>query len=283
MANPDLPDTASIGDIHDLQANGLRFAYLEAGRGPLVLLLHGFPDTARSWDHARARLAAAGYRAVSPWLRGYAPSEIPGRDTDLETLARDAIALIAALGEPSAIVVGHDWGAAAGYAAAALEPARVTKLVAIGIPHPATLRPTPAKLWGARHFVAYKLPGAAHRFARRDFAALPALYRRWSPTWSPPAEEFAAVRAAFSNPASLDAALGYYRALRFRPPAFTRHRITVPTVAFAGLHDPIVGLDDYLRASPMFTGGYTVESIPGGHFMHREHPDVFLAKLLPHL
>ena len=71
-----------MGDHLDVQANGIRFAYLEEGEGPLVLLLHGFPDTARSWDFLRPKLAEKGYRAVSPWLRGYAPTEIPMRDTD---------------------------------------------------------------------------------------------------------------------------------------------------------------------------------------------------------
>jgi len=272
-----------MSEVRHVDANGLRFAYLEDGRGPLVLLLHGFPDTARSWDHARPRIAAKGYRAVSPWLRGYAPTAIPPRDTDAETLGRDALALIAALGETSAIVVGHDWGAAAAYAAAALEPARVARLFVIGIPHPAAIAPSPRKLWMVRHFFAYKLPGAAKRFAQDDFAALPALYKRWSPLWSPPAEEFAAVRAAFSDPASLDAAFGYYRQLRFRPQPFFRKQIEVPTVAFAGLDDPMVGPADYAGARRMFTADYIVEEMRGGHFMHREHPDEFAAKLLAHI
>jgi pimeloyl-ACP methyl ester carboxylesterase len=274
---------AMSSDIRHVEANGLRFAYLEEGRGPLVLLLHGFPDTARSWDHARARIAARGFRAVSPWLRGYAPTAIPARDTDIETLGRDALALIGALGETSATVVGHDWGAAAAYAAASLEPARVARLIAIAIPHPAALRPTPAALWRFRHFIAYKLPGAAKRFARDDFAALPAIYRRWSPLWNPPADEFAAVRACFADSASLDAAFGYYRQLRFLPQSFLRKPIEVPTVAFAGLDDPSVSPADYAAARRMFQADYAVEEIRGGHFMHREHPDDFAAKLLAHL
>ena len=84
--------------INFVDANGLRFAYLEEGSGPLVLLLHGFPDTAHTWDELRPRIAAKGYRAVSPFLRGYSPSGIPARDTDQETLARDPLALIEALG-----------------------------------------------------------------------------------------------------------------------------------------------------------------------------------------
>jgi pimeloyl-ACP methyl ester carboxylesterase len=270
-------------DIRHVEANGLRFAYLEDGRGPLVLLLHGFPDTARSWDHARPRIAAKGYRAVSPWMRGYAPTAIPPRDADTETIGRDALALIAALGESQATIVGHDWGAAAAYTAASLEPARIKKLVTLAIPHPAVLKPTPAKLWAARHMVAYKLPGAARRFAARDFAALPILYKRWSPLWSPGPDELAAVRTTFSDSASLDAAFGYYRELEFRAQPFLRQPIQVPTIAFAGLDDPFVGPADYARARRMFSADYIVEEMRGGHFMHREHPEDFAAKLLAHL
>src|SRR5204862_7624838 len=102
MAHP-----TPMPEIRHVRANGLEFAYLEEGKGPLVLLLHGFPDTAHTWDDLRPKLAARGFRAVSPWTRGYAPTEVPARDADLETLARDALALIEALGEKKAILVGH--------------------------------------------------------------------------------------------------------------------------------------------------------------------------------
>jgi pimeloyl-ACP methyl ester carboxylesterase len=273
-----------MGDaIQYVDANGLRFAYLEEGSGPLVLMLHGFPDTAYAWDDLRPRIAAKGYRAVSPFMRGYQPTAIPDRDPDQETLARDPLALIEALGADDAIVIGHDWGASAAYGAAALGPDRVKKLFVIGIPHPAALKPSPKKLWGARHFVIYKLPGAPERFARNDFAALPAIYRRWSPTWSPDSKEFDAVRACFSNPASLNAAFGYYRKLSPIPSASLRARITVPAVAFAGLDDPTLRPSDYRGAAHMFENDYLVEEVPGGHFMHREHPAEFAERLLTHL
>jgi pimeloyl-ACP methyl ester carboxylesterase len=269
--------------VRHVEANGLRFAYLEEGAGPLALLLHGFPDTAHSWDDLRPRLAARGFRAVSPFTRGYHPTAIPERDADAETLARDVLALIEALGETEAVVIAHDWGAAAAYGAAALAPERIRKLFTVAIPHPATLKPTLRKLWGVRHFLAFKLPGAAKRFARDDFAALPAICRRWSPGWDPSPAELAPVRACFSHPGSLDAALGYYRALKATPPACLTQRIAVPTVAFAGLGDPVAEPADYRRAARMFTGGYVVEEVPGGHFLHREHPDVFAERLLAHL
>src|ERR1700743_3421430 len=152
------------GAIQFVDANGRKFAYLEEGTGPLVLMLHGFPDTAHTWDHLRSRIAAKGYRAVSPFMRGYHPTEIPDRDADQETLARDALALVDALGASEAAVIGHDWGASGAYVASALGRERVKKLFFLAIPHPATLRPTLKKLWGVRHFAMYKLPGAPERF-----------------------------------------------------------------------------------------------------------------------
>jgi pimeloyl-ACP methyl ester carboxylesterase len=266
-----------------VEANGLRFACIEEGAGPLVLLFHGFPDTAHTWDDVRPRIAAKGYRAVSPFMRGYHPTQVPEKDADQETLARDVLALIPALGASEAIVVGHDWGAAAAYGAAGLGSERVRKLVTIGIPHPATLKPNLKKLWGVRHFAAYNLPGAASRFAASDFAALPAIYRRWSPAWSPPPEELAAIRACFAHRESLDAAMGYYRQLKLRPTESLRKRIAAPTVTFAGLDDGVAEPSDYHRAKRMFDGDYVVEEVPGGHFLHREHPERFAERLLAHL
>ena len=77
-----------------VEANGLTFHYFEEGEGPLVLLMHGFPDTAHTWDDVRPALAAAGYRAVSPFTRGYAPTGAPETDTDSRTMGEDVLALI---------------------------------------------------------------------------------------------------------------------------------------------------------------------------------------------
>ena len=266
-----------------VEANGLTFAYIEEGAGPLVLMLHGFPDTAHTWDHLRPLIAARGYRAVSPFMRGYHPTAVPAADPGQETLARDVLALISALGASEAVLIGHDWGASAVYGAAALRPDLVSKLITVAIPHPATLKPSLRKVWGVRHFAAYKLPGAAKRFARNNFEALPAIYRRWSPTWTPPAAEFDAVRECFSSPGSLDAAFGYYRKLSPLPSASLKKKITVPTVVIAGTDDPVAEPSDYRRSARMFKGEYIVEEVPGGHFMHREHPALFAARVLGHL
>src|SRR5882724_11812032 len=112
-----------------VNANGVRFATLEAGDGPLVLCLHGFPDHARSFRHQLPALAAAGFRAVAPYMRGYAPTQAaPDGRYQSAVLAQDATELITALGYDSAYVFGHDWGAMAAYGAAIIAPQRVKKL-----------------------------------------------------------------------------------------------------------------------------------------------------------
>jgi pimeloyl-ACP methyl ester carboxylesterase len=269
--------------VRHVEANGLRFAYFEQGTGPLVLLLHGFPDTPHTWDGVMPRLAAKGFRTVAPFMRGYRPTALPPRDADLETIARDALGLIEALGERSAVIVGHDWGAPAAYGAASIAPERVRKLFALAVPHPAGMRRTPRSAWGVRHFFAYRMPGAARRFARNDFAALRAIRKRWSPDWTPSDAELAPVRECFADPASLEAAMGYYRALPLSVPAHLRQRVAVETVVFAGTSDTLFPREDYERARRMFARDYVFAELPGGHFLHREHPDGFAERLMAHL
>jgi pimeloyl-ACP methyl ester carboxylesterase len=263
-----------------IEANGVRFAYLEEGEGPLVLLLHGFPDTAHTWDAVRPAVAAQGYRAVTPFMRGYYPTAVP-RDAryDADTLGRDALALIEAFGVEKAVVVGHDWGAAAAYSAATLAPSSVSRLITVGIPHPASIRPTPSVLWMVRHFFTLKLPWALSHTRANNFAHIDELVKRWSPAWDVPSGETDVVKECFGHPGALDAALGYYRALRPTLPSSHRKRIAVPTISFAGLHDNVMP-DAYDKARSWFTGGYEVVRVPGGHFMHREHPEPFIKELL---
>lgn len=265
--------------LRQLTANGLRFALFEEGTGPLVLLLHGFPDTAHTWDTVRPALAAAGYRAVSPFMRGYAPTEIPPGGYDTDTLGHDALSLVEALGERRAIVVGHDWGASAAYAAASLGPERVELLVTVAIPHPASIAPSPRLLWNMRHFAVLRAKAAGKKLRENDFAYVDELVRRWSPAWNVPPGESDAVKAAFREPGCAEAAVAYYRAVGLRPPASLRKRIRVPTVSFAGTDD-ILPPEAFDRAASWYTAGYRVVRMPGGHFMHREHPERFVEELV---
>jgi pimeloyl-ACP methyl ester carboxylesterase len=269
-----------VPPLRHVDANGVRFAYFEEGKGPLVLLAHGFPDTAHTWDAVRPALARAGYRAVSPFMRGYAPSAVPADGKyDSDTLGRDLLALVEALGEERAVFVGHDWGASAAYSAAGLGPERIRLLVTLAIPHPASILPTPAVAWAVRHFFYLRRRGAEDRVRAGDFAYVDELVHRWSPAWEVPAGETDAVKNAFREPGCLEAALGYYRALSPRLPAGQRKKVTVPAVAFSGEHD-LMKPRAFERARSRYTAGYEVVHMPGGHFMHREHPDRFEVELL---
>lgn len=264
-----------------IEANGLRFAYFEQGSGPLVLLLHGFPDTAYTWDAVLPALAEAGYRAVAPFMRGYAPTEIPADgDFSAEALAKDAIGLIGALGGGPAIVVGHDWGASAAYSAATLGPEHIRLLVTMAIPYPGAITPTPKLVWTLRHFFTLRKKNAAAAVEKNDFAYVDELYRRWSPAWKDiPASETARVKAVFREPGCTKAACAYYRVQGLRVPKSQKLPITVPTIAFAGEHDNIHPRT-YEKARHKFKASYEVVQVPGGHFMHREHPEPFRSELV---
>jgi len=267
-----------------IRANGVDFAYLDEGHGPLAILLHGFPDTAHTWDRALRELAGAGYRAVAPFLRGYHPTEIPKDGPfDIDTLGRDVVALIEALGEAQAIVIGHDWGATAAYAAAALAPERVRLLVTLAVPHPRAIPRSPRQIWSMRHFLRLRRSSIAAKLRAGELRYIDELWRRWSPAWTDlPASETEAVKQAFAEPGSLEAACAYYAAIPLsgKLPPSASVPIKVPTVAFAGTDDHQMKRRTYEKAGAYFEGGYHLIDVPGGHFMHREHPDRVVPELV---
>src|ERR1700677_1785992 len=123
-----------------LSANGTRFHIAEAGEGPLVLLLHGFPEFWWTWRRQLVTLPEAGFRAVAVDLRGYGGSDKPPRGYDLVTAAADAAGLIRSLGEANAVVVGHDWGGLVAWTLATYFPKAVRRLAIVSMPHPLQLR-----------------------------------------------------------------------------------------------------------------------------------------------
>ncbi|MEL6342187.1 MAG: alpha/beta hydrolase [Myxococcota bacterium] len=271
-----VPETGTLM----VQANGLTFHYFEEGDGPLVLLMHGFPDTAHTWDDVRPALAEAGYRAVSPFTRGYAPTGIPAEDTDAETMGQDVLALIAALGEESAIVVGHDWGAQAAYAAAHLDPSKIDKLVVVAIPHPDTLRPTLSTLWSGRHFFYLNRSSGVSRMQKNDFAHVNALYARWAPTWDVSSEELEPVKNVFAREDSLNAALGYYRTAEFSATPLFAQDLMVNTLLIGGREDLLPESAFTVDSVTRFGADHEVVMLDAGHFPHREAPEAFMDALL---
>jgi pimeloyl-ACP methyl ester carboxylesterase len=226
-------------------------------------------------------LAQAGFRAVAPFMRGYAPSSIPADgDYSVDTLGRDILALIEALGEKQAIVVGHDWGAAASYAAAGLGPEKISLLVTVAIPHPASLKPTPLLLIKQRHFLVLRRKNAGAIVRKNNFAYVDELWHRWSPAWkSVPVNETAPVKEAFAQPGCAEAAAAYYSFVGLKPPKSYLAKVQMPAVAFAGEHD-VIPTRAYEKARHRYAKSYEVVIVPGGHFMHREHPDAFVPELV---
>lgn len=271
--------------VSTIEANGIRFAYFADGdpKDPLVLLVHGFPDTAHAWDELRPKIAARGYYVVSPFTRGYAPTTAPeGDEFDARALGEDVLALIDAFGRDDADVVGHDWGALAVYSAAALDPSKIRTLTALAIPHPGTLKIRLRDLHRTRHFVALRKQHADRRVAGDDYAGVVELYRRWSPTWAFSDADVEPVKNSFAAPGSLHAALGYYRDLRLKAPDFLRQPTQVPVLVIAGLADGTTPLQAYEETSG-FGAEHRTETLQAGHFPHREQPEAFLRLLLDFL
>jgi epoxide hydrolase 4 len=233
-----------------LRAGALSLRVLEAGTGEPVLLLHGFPQSAEAWIRQLAPLAAAGFHAVAPDLRGYGGSDRPRGVAAyaLQRLVEDAVGLLDTLGAERAAVVGHDWGGLIGWTLAARHPERVRRLVVINAPHPARFRQllrTPDQLrrsWYAAFFQLPLLPEMLLR--RRGFAAIRGVFRRGarSPDVFTRAEIDAFV-AALSPPGALTAALNYYRAMGRAVVGIGREggrgsRVEAPTLLVWGEADP---------------------------------------------
>jgi pimeloyl-ACP methyl ester carboxylesterase len=270
-----------------VDANGIAFSYLEAGRGPLVLCLHGFPDNAHTYSELLPVLAGAGFRAVAPFMRGYAPTS-PAPDGRYQSvlLAQDVIRLIDALGAERAFLVGHDWGATATYGAAALAPERIERIVTIGAAHPAAVRGDLASSYerhkGIWHAYFFQMPFAEQVVAANDFAYIEQWWRDASPEYDP-APVIERVKATFRQPGVVTAALSYYRHT-FHPgnrdPALQRLQerasnapTPVPTLALHGTRDRPGRLEAFEAMDDLFPKGLEKVVLPGaGHFVHVERP-----------
>ena len=276
-------------------ANGLEFPILEAGQGPLVLCLHGFPDHARSWMPLLQRLAAEGYRAVAPTMRGYWPGgAAPDGRYAGAALGEDVIALIEGLGERQAHVVGHDIGARAAYSAASLEPSRVGKLVGMAVPY------------GQRILTAFVTDGDQQRRSwymfyfqtalaelgvpHDNFAFIDRLWREWSPSYVLPEGERALLKESLGAPGVLSQAFGFYRQL-FAPgsedPAVQAREarangpIEAPSLYLHGAEDGCIAAYLSEEMEGLFPNGLQREVIPGvGHFLHLEQPDAVAERIV---
>ncbi|HWX74076.1 MAG TPA: alpha/beta hydrolase [Solirubrobacteraceae bacterium] len=265
--------------IKSADAHGQRFVFSDTGAGPVVVLLHGFPDTPFGWESTRAALAEAGFRVVVPYLRGYHPDTIvAGRRYRARETAEDAIRLLDAIEVERAVLVGHDWGAAIVYRAAVLAPERVRAICAVAIPHPRLLARSLGLLWRGRHFLTLRLPSGRRLARRRDFRYLDTLMRRWAPNWSGPERDatLAAVKRCFADARVLDGALGYYRDAVLGEDLAP---IAQPALIVGGTTD-IIDSEAFTRSPEVCEGPCEVLVADGaGHWPHREAEELFQPRL----
>jgi pimeloyl-ACP methyl ester carboxylesterase len=243
---------------HRVPTNGLHLHVVQCGptTGPLVVLLHGFPEFWESWRGQIAALAAAGYRVWVPDQRGYNLSDKPlgiGAYA-LPTLAADILGLLEAAGSRQAHVVGHDWGGIVAWYLAAQYPGRVASTTIINVPHPAVVAPNlwrvPRQLLRSWYIGFIQLPGLPERLIRRKnwrFGAQALLGTSRPGTFS--AAEVVRYKAAWAQPGALTAMLNWYRALRL--PTGTRwRRIPGPVQIIWGRQDTFLAaeLAEFSRA-----------------------------------
>lgn len=280
----------------EVGANGARFHAAELGRGPLVLLLHGFPQFWWAWRHQLVALADAGFRAVAVDLRGYGASDKPPRGYDAFTLAGDTAGLVRALGERDGVIVGHGIGGTVGWATATLHPAVVRGLVAVASPHPLRMRTSIVtapgeQLRAAARMAAFQLPRYPESWLTRDGAAnVAGLLRAWSGTPGWPDEATAArYRQAMLIRTVAHCAMEYYRwagRSQLRPDGrrfarAIRGPVAKPTLVLHGAADPYVAPSAAQGSGRFVAGDYTYRSLPGvGHFPAEEDPAGVTAALL---
>jgi pimeloyl-ACP methyl ester carboxylesterase len=267
------------------RVNGIRLHWVEQGEGPLVVLLHGFPEFWYAWRHQIPALAAAGFRAVAPDLRGYNLSEKPAgvRAYRIEALLGDLAGLVATLGgeqgETRVHVVGHDWGGAFAWYAPLFLPERLLSLTLLNAPHPLAfrreLRSSPAQRRKSSYVFFFQLPWLPERRMREnDFAILRKMLRRDPAPGAFSDEDIRLYREALARPGALTAALNYYRAaLRYPPKVGGR---TWPqglkTLLVWGERDRYLG-PGLLEGLDRWVPGLTIERIAGAsHWVQADAP-----------
>ncbi len=278
-----------------LTANGLSHPALKQGEGKrLALLLHGFPDTPRTWNRLMPRLAAAGYTCIAPYLRGYTqmntPRELqenPMATIQVADLAADAVAMVEAAGFKDALLIGHDWGAITAYAAANLAPEKFSCLVTLSVPHLkvflSNLWKNPSQILQSWYILFFQLrfgiPEA--RVARDNFAFIENLWSKWSPGATLDADALTAVKNAFGDEQILKNALAYYRglmspfvselALYNRSRELSLAPVQIPTLTLTGSGDGCILPEMFEGMHAEIASEFTLRILPQvGHFLTME-------------
>ena len=265
----------------EIITNGIRMHYVIQGSGPLVVLLHGFPEFWYSWRYQIPFLAEHGYTVVAPDLRGYNDTDKPRTGYDVGTLTRDIADLITGLGQQKAIIVGHDWGGALAWVFAAAYPHMTERLIVMNAPHPqAMMREfrTLSQLRKSWYIFFFQLPwlpeyvllrNNANEIGRmlQGAAFQKSVFSR---------EVTAKFQEAMSKPGAMTAALNYYRQVFRRLPVSSndpRNRITAPTLLIWGMHDIALGIG-LTKGLERWVGDLEIRYIPdSGHWVQQEQPE----------
>ena len=275
-------DTENLSFKH----GALTFSARAMGDGPIVMCLHGFPDNSGSYRHQLPALAEAGYRAISLTLRGYEPGAIPADgDYTMETIGTDILAVIDNLDTGPVHLIGHDWGAAVAYVAAAAAPERFKSLTVMAVPHAGRFAREglriPKQLRLSWYMGFFNIPWLSDWVVQRqDYAFIRKLWRDWSPGWQPEPGVLNDVIQTLSQPGVRSAALGYYRAaLSIKALLVSaeaaHYPVPVPTLALSGERDGCIASDvfEQLMVAEDFPKGLTFSRIgEAGHFLHQEQP-----------
>jgi pimeloyl-ACP methyl ester carboxylesterase len=264
-----------------LAINGIEFGATAAGpgNGPLVVLLHGFPDFSHGWRRQIPALAAAGLRVVAPDQRGCNRSAKPAGIAAyrLDTLADDILGLADALGAERFAVIGHDWGGVVAWHLAARNPERVTRAAILNAPHPASLLPymrrhprQALKSWYVGFFQLPLLPELALRAG--GFRVLLRALRRTSQPSAFTDEDLRRYREAWRQPGALTAMLNWYRALRLSSGAPLPERVRVPVRVIWGDRDAFLERGLAEAGTALCDQGEVFHLPEASHWLHLEQP-----------
>jgi len=247
--------------------------------GPVVVLLHGFPEFWYGWRQQIEPLAAAGFRAIVPDQRGYNLSSKPSGVAAyaLTELVADVIAIADQLGQDRIFLAGHDWGAAVGWSTVLLHPQRIAKLVVLNVPHPSVMRrflsTRPRQLLRSWYMLFFQLPWLPEAvFSAFDFriGSRALLHSSRPATFS--AEDLTRYRAAWSQPGALTAMINWYRALFRTRVTFPDKTVHVPTRILWGERDAFL-LAEMARESLAYcTNAELFAFANGTHWLQHEEP-----------
>lgn len=265
-----------------IETNGVQLFVAQEGPkdGPLVILLHGFPEYWAGWRHQIDFLAQLGYRVWAPDMRGYHLSEKPkGVDEyKLDKLAADVIGLIDAAGQEKALLVGHDWGAAVAWWVAFRQPNRLEKLVILNVPHPQVMMQNLRESWEQRrkswYMYFFQIPSVPEALLRAgNWRMMERALRDSSRPGTFSETDLERYRKAWSQPGALTAMLNYYRALfRHRPGLLLDPRIRVPTLMIWGVKDVALTRELAKPSIELCDDGRLVFIEEATHWVQHEEP-----------